>query len=53
MSSPDQAVARERIAAELSAPTGKLDLSGLEISELPPAVKDLSSLQTLDAAAPG
>jgi internalin A len=50
MSSPDQAEARGRIAAELAAPTGRLDLSKLQISELPPELKGLSSLQTLDCS---
>jgi len=50
MSSPDQAKARERIAAELAAPTGRLDLSKLQISELPPELKGLKSLQSLDCS---
>ena len=51
MSSPGQAEARERIAAELAAPTGRLDLSKLQISELPPELKGLKSLQELDCSA--
>ncbi|MFN5463481.1 MAG: leucine-rich repeat domain-containing protein, partial [Cyanobacteriota bacterium] len=50
MASPDLAVARERIAAELAAPTGQLDLSGLEISELPPELEELTSLRSLDCS---
>jgi internalin A len=50
MSSPDQAEARKRIAAELAAPTGRLDLSKLQISELPPELKGLKSLQELDCS---
>jgi internalin A len=50
MSSLDQAEARKRIAAELAAPTGRLDLSRLQISELPPELKGLKSLQTLDCS---
>jgi internalin A len=48
MSSQDLAVARERIAAELVSQTGQLDLSGLKISELPPELKELSFLKSLD-----
>ena len=50
MSSPDQAEAKEQIAAELATPTGRLDLSKLQISELPPELKGLKSLQTLDCS---
>ncbi len=50
MSSPDQAEARERITAELAASTGRLDLSKLQISELPPELKGLKSLQSLDCS---
>jgi Leucine-rich repeat (LRR) protein len=50
MSSPDLAVARERIAAELAAQTGKLDLSALRLSELPPELKSLTSLKALDCS---
>lgn len=50
MSSPDLADARERIAAELAAQTGQLDLSGLRISELPPEFNSLTSLQSLDCS---
>jgi internalin A len=50
MSSSDLVVARERIAAEFSAPTGLLDLSGLQISELPPELKDLTSLRALNCS---
>ena len=48
MSSPDLSVAKQRIAAELAAQTGKLDLSGLKLTELPPELGALTSLQTLD-----
>ena len=50
MSSPDQTQARERIAAELATPTGRLDLSNLQISELPPELNGLKSLQSLDCS---
>ncbi|MFN9645566.1 MAG: leucine-rich repeat domain-containing protein, partial [Cyanobacteriota bacterium] len=50
MSSPDQAEARKRIAAELAAPTGRLDLSKLQISELPPELKGLTTRQELDCS---
>ena len=48
MSSPDLSVAKQRIAAELAAQTGKLDLSRLKLSELPPELGDLVSLQELN-----
>jgi internalin A len=48
MDAPDLAIARQRIAAELAAQTGRLDLSCLQISDLPPEIKELDSLQTLD-----
>ena len=48
MSSPDLSVAKQRIAAELAAQTGKLDLSRLNLSELPPELGDLVSLQELN-----
>ncbi|MFM8968594.1 MAG: COR domain-containing protein, partial [Vulcanococcus sp.] len=50
MSSPDLAVAKQRIAAELAAQTGRLDLSGLKISELPPELKQLTWLLTLNCS---
>jgi len=50
MSSPDLAVARQRIAAELAAQTGRLDLSGLQLTELPPELQSLVSLQELDCS---
>jgi internalin A len=42
--------ALKRIAAELAAQTGKLDLSGLQIIELPPEMQDLASLKKLDCS---
>ena len=47
MSSLDLALAIERIAAELAAQTGRLDLARLQISALPQELKQLTSLQTL------
>jgi internalin A len=48
--SKDLPEALKRIAAELAAQTGKLDLSGLQISELPPELGCLTSLQELDCS---
>jgi internalin A len=48
--SKDLPEALKRIAAELAAQTGKLDLSGLQISELPPEMQDLASLKKLDCS---
>jgi internalin A len=50
MSSPDLDVAKERIAAELASQTGQLDLSRLQLSELPPELKSLTSLQSLNCS---
>jgi len=47
MSSSDLEVAWQRIAAELAAQTGQLDLSDLQLSALPPELQGLTSLQTL------
>jgi hypothetical protein len=43
MSSPDLSVAKQRIAAELAAQTGRLDLFDLQLSELPPELRCLMS----------
>jgi len=48
--SKDLPEALKRIAAELAAQTGKLDLSGLQIIELPPEMQDLASLKKLDCS---
>ena len=48
--SKDLPEALKRIAAELAAQTGKLDLSGLQISELPPELACLTGLQELDCS---
>lgn len=48
--SKDLPEALKRIEAELAAQTGKLDLSGLQISELPPELGCLTSLQELDCS---
>ncbi len=48
--SKDLPEALKRIAAELAAQTGKLDLSGLQISELPAELGCLISLQELDCS---
>jgi internalin A len=50
MGSPDQTIARQRIAAELAAQTGKLDLSGLQLSELPLELRALTSLKSLNCS---
>jgi Leucine-rich repeat (LRR) protein len=50
MSSPDLVVARIRIAAELAAQTGHLDLSGLQLTELPSELRGLTSLRSLDCS---
>jgi internalin A len=50
MSSPDLSVAKQRIAAELAAQTGRLDLSGLQLTELPPELRGLTNLQHLDCS---
>jgi len=50
MSSPDLSVAKQLIAAELAAQTGRLDLSALKLTELPPELRDLTSLQELDCS---
>jgi internalin A len=47
MSSPDLSVAKQRIAAELAAQTGRLDLFGLQLTELPPELRGLTSLEHL------
>ena len=47
---PDLALARERIATELAAQTGKLDLSGLQITEFPQELRGLTSLQELNCS---
>jgi internalin A len=46
--SKDLPEAFKRIAAELAAQTGRLDLSGLQLSELPPELGGLTSIQYLD-----
>ncbi len=48
MSSPDLAVAKELIASELVAQTGRLDIPCLLISKLPLELKQLTSLQILN-----
>jgi internalin A len=48
--SKDLPEALKRIAAELAAQTGKLDLSGLQLSELPPELACLTSLQELNCS---
>ena len=50
MSSPDLSVAKQRIAAELAAQTGRLDLFGLQLAELPPELRGLTNLQHLDCS---
>ena len=50
MLSPDLALARERIATELAAQTGKLDLIGLELTEFPSELRGLTNLQELNCS---
>jgi internalin A len=50
INSKDLPEALKRIATELVAQTGKLDLSGLQISELPPELGGLINLQELDCS---
>ena len=48
--SKDLPEALKRIAAELAAQTGKLDLSGLQIRELPPKLGGLTKIQELNCS---
>jgi internalin A len=48
--SRDLPEALKRIAAELAAQTGSLDLSRLQLTELPAELQELTSLQNLDCS---
>jgi len=50
MHSRDLPEALKRIAAELAAQTGSLDLSRLQLTELPAELQELTSLQNLDCS---
>ena len=50
MHSRDLPEALKRIAAELAAQTGNLDLSRLQLTELPAELQELTSLQNLDCS---
>lgn len=50
MYSRDLPEALKRIAAELAAQTGSLDLSRLQLNELPAELQELTSLQNLDCS---
>jgi Leucine-rich repeat (LRR) protein len=50
MLSRDLPEAMKRIAAELAAQTGSLDLSRLQLTELPAELQELTSLQNLDCS---
>jgi len=50
MHSRDLPEALNRIAAELAAQTGSLDLSRLQLTELPAELQELTSLQNLDCS---
>jgi Leucine-rich repeat (LRR) protein len=50
MHSRDLPEALKRIAAELVAQTGSLDLSRLQLNELPAELQELTSLQNLDCS---